>query len=792
MENETIYQENNNIDDENREQDSSCYTHVSFDNSNDSFIPQNFVNISRNANINDSTNRCIYPNIENIKQEEPYNIGYIQNTLSDDQIYMQINPGDLHMPENPSHVTLTIESQNPDTKNKEFTRFKCDFAGCPRTYSTPGNLKTHKKTHKGEYTFICNEENCGKQFLTSYALRIHVRVHTKEKPFECEVSGCEKTFNTVYRLRAHQRVHTGNTFNCNEDGCTKFFTTLSDLRKHIRTHTGEKPYRCELDGCGKAFTASHHLKTHKLIHTGEKPFQCNQCDNKGFTTLHSLKNHKNKHNKEENKQNTEGIMKADEIMSIFEVSAADFTSDSNTITVFPFATSEDESSNVEDVTVESVEPVVNVPINCANINRAGDLNCSSEKTNKMSRVVINVPRINRISGNTLKQKDNHGGTSDSNTLSAISSKEMVKSSDRSAPRIIKVWTVPKAPTTVTSTDLPNAGANAQSIPKHTPKVITVPAPEYMAAPVESDAKFTQEIVDSSGSLISEANIKQELDAAKEEEYVISADKVGNSLHGEDKAIHISEDGRENVLVQHYLLTSIITNTPSGQQTSQLITTPIVIPSGSDDSADNVTNVPMHLIGDTVIANNEHAVITTNNSDEINVTNTSNDVPVIELINDEIASRDAIADSNQKIYDELGTEVPGAARCIPLFHETHSRDKINLTFPQQVEDNESIHENHAMDIVQVLESMIDDASTDMLTSNSHPDPHCQDGCSDYTDFVDTDKEYVLVNPVSDDFQFQDDLESSLQCVSNSSVAESSDAISLSMAASQELSDALSSL
>jgi hypothetical protein len=31
-------------------------------------------------------------------------------------------------------------------------------------------------------------------------------------------------------------------------------------------------------------------------------------------------------------QNTEGIMKADEIMSIFEVSAADFTSDSNTIT----------------------------------------------------------------------------------------------------------------------------------------------------------------------------------------------------------------------------------------------------------------------------------------------------------------------------------------------------------------------------------------------------------------------------------------------------------------------------
>nr|XP_012149461.1 PREDICTED: zinc finger protein 148-like [Megachile rotundata] len=221
----------------------------------------------------------------------------IHRTASPDEIYthIQFDQDDTLQTES-KYTTVTIENIVPDTSQKHIGRYTCEYEGCSRTYSTVGNLRTHMKTHKGEYRFKCAEPNCGKAFLTSYSLKIHIRVHTKVKPFECNYKGCEKAFNTLYRLRAHQRLHSGNTFNCEETGCVKFFTTLSDLKKHIRTHTQERPYKCREKGCGKAFTASHHLKTHKRTHTGERPYVCTfEICKRSFTTPHSLKSHLKTH-----------------------------------------------------------------------------------------------------------------------------------------------------------------------------------------------------------------------------------------------------------------------------------------------------------------------------------------------------------------------------------------------------------------------------------------------------------------------------------------------------------------
>ncbi|CAG7838215.1 unnamed protein product [Allacma fusca] len=254
--------------------------------------------------LNSGTRILLSPNDRTDTEEErrshlsDKDDGYICHTVRQNEIRMWINPGSSWEASNgvPTHATLTVESINEETNLPEVKRYHCEYDGCSRTYSTQGNLKTHMKTHKGEYRFVCNDGNCGKAFLTSYSLKVHVRIHTKDKPFECKVSGCDRAFTTLYRLKAHQRLHEGTTFNCRETGCVKFFTTLSDLKKHTRVHTHEKPYKCSTPNCGKAFTAPHHLKTHSRTHTGEKPYACKASDcNKAFATNHSLKTHSKKH-----------------------------------------------------------------------------------------------------------------------------------------------------------------------------------------------------------------------------------------------------------------------------------------------------------------------------------------------------------------------------------------------------------------------------------------------------------------------------------------------------------------
>lgn len=89
---------------------------------------------------------------------------------------MQINPGSSNfMPSQPSHATLTIESINSETDERTKKRFRCRFEGCPRTYSSAGNLKAHIKSHTGKNNNGFYENTFVKQ---SYLYRrVHFQVH---------------------------------------------------------------------------------------------------------------------------------------------------------------------------------------------------------------------------------------------------------------------------------------------------------------------------------------------------------------------------------------------------------------------------------------------------------------------------------------------------------------------------------------------------------------------------------------------------------------------------------------
>lgn len=146
-----------------------------------------------------------------------------------------------------------------------------------------------KKIVKSGWEFICYF--CSRRFPWLSELSKHIANHTGERPFKCQRAGCLKTFARSDNLAAHNRTHSKlaeirRPFKC--PCCGACFAKKEHLDRHLKIHAGLRDHECDL--CEKKFVNKDRLKrhveaVHKKIRHG-----CRYCP-KTYTEKHTARAH---------------------------------------------------------------------------------------------------------------------------------------------------------------------------------------------------------------------------------------------------------------------------------------------------------------------------------------------------------------------------------------------------------------------------------------------------------------------------------------------------------------------
>nr|NP_001122369.1 zinc finger protein ZF(C2H2)-151 [Ciona intestinalis]FAA00227.1 TPA: zinc finger protein [Ciona intestinalis] len=180
---------------------------------------------------------------------------------------------------------------NSDSDDKSKT-YKCKFANCKWSFSTPYKLKRHISSHLKQKSFFCDFPGCNKSFMNNYNLKAHLRTHTEVIPeLICKTCGVEQP--NKRQLEAHERKEHNAAPKLKCPHCPLMFHTQAGVMSHKRVHKPKtQQYPCPL--CDKVYTKKFSIKLHMLTHTGEKPYACDRCSWR-FANLSRLNRHMASH-----------------------------------------------------------------------------------------------------------------------------------------------------------------------------------------------------------------------------------------------------------------------------------------------------------------------------------------------------------------------------------------------------------------------------------------------------------------------------------------------------------------
>ncbi|KKY39539.1 putative zinc finger protein ozf [Diaporthe ampelina] len=142
-----------------------------------------------------------------------------------------LNLEDSKDQQQPPDVSTSLAMKEEPEAKAPLKKYKCEFAGCNRSFAQKAPYKTHVDTHRGIKTHQC--DICGIWVSQAGNLQTHKRCHTDEKPFACGV--CGKLFKQRGNVKPHiENVHEKkNKSVCNFPRCGKNFTTIGNLKNHI-------------------------------------------------------------------------------------------------------------------------------------------------------------------------------------------------------------------------------------------------------------------------------------------------------------------------------------------------------------------------------------------------------------------------------------------------------------------------------------------------------------------------------------------------------------------------------